>query len=199
VGISPDAAAVLRRLAARGNDRDLAAGLDDLLAHVTRAVPSCLGISLTMRRNGSPITLAALSGDRHGQPVRSSLALHLPTGSPAEVTAGRGLTLYATAPDAFAAIAKDLQTLLDLDPHHAMVDGHLDLPPDDETGSLVGGQLDDLSAIDVALGVLLDRGMVAADGRLELERLAVSSGSSVATAARLVLEAVRRPPPPDDT
>jgi hypothetical protein len=90
-------------------------------------------------------------------------------------------------------MAADLLAHLDLDPRQAIIDGHLDLPAEDHTGHNLRGQLNDPTS-DLALGVLFDRGQLPVEGRLELERLAAQNNSSIATAARLVLDAVRSNP-----
>jgi hypothetical protein len=196
VSLSADADAVLHELtASAGTNSDLVGGLDALLVHATKAVPSCLGVSLTLSRRGSPITLAALTEGREGERVHSSLAIRLPTPAGDEVTGERALILYAATTEAFGALALDLLALLDLDPGKAILDGHLDLPAGDGLAPGLRGQLDDVRTIDLALGVLLDRGVLTTAGWAELERLVAHSGTSVVAAALLVLDAVRRPPP----
>lgn len=199
MGLSPDAEAVLHELGATGTSgRDLAVALNDLLVLAIQAVPTCLGITLTVSRHGFPVTITARGAPQHDQPVRSSLAVRLPSPSSPhdhDATGGRALTLYAAAPNAFPSLAADLLALLDLDPRRAMVDGHLELPPDDFTGDALRLQLDALSHTDLALGALLDKGFLPEDGRHELERLATHNHTTIDQAAMLILAALRRPPP----
>ncbi len=199
MGLSPDANASLHALSAMaGTDRQLASGLRQLLEHACVAVPSCLGISLTIVRELLPVSLVAIVPAVADRRVLSSLAVRLPVHG-SEPGASRALTLYAYAAGAFVSLAPDLKRLLDLDPSRVMVDGHLDLPIADLAGDGLTGQLDDLAVMDKALGVLLDRGLQGSAGRGELERLAAQHGVDVAAAALLILDKVRRPPTGDQS
>ena len=199
MGLPPDAEAVLHQLAdSGGSGRDLAVALNDLLLLATQAVPSCLGVTLTISRHNLPVTITVRTAPQHEPPVLSSLAVQLP----APATEGhhgaadaRALTLYAAAANAFAGVAANLLALLDLDPRRALLDGHLELPPVDATASALKRQLDDVSDTDLALGALLDKGMLLDAGRRELERLASLNRTTTDGAARLILAALRRPQP----
>lgn len=198
MGLAPDAEAVLHELAgAAGSSRDLVTSLNDLLVHATQAVPSCLGASIALSRHSLPVilTVRATADPDRLQPVLSSLAIRLPRfNAPAVDDDGgsRSLTLYASAAHAFTSLTSDLLALLDLDPRQAIFDGHLELPEQDTTGDALRGQLADLSHTDLALGVLLDRGVLPAAGRRELERLASENRTTIGAAARRILAAVRR-------
>lgn len=199
MGLPSDAEAVLHELAASGgSDWDLAEQLEDLLRHAVVAVPSCQAVSLTASRYGLPVTLTALTEPLRHQPVLSSLAVHLPAEATYPEPGGAGsrtLTFYAGAPGAFVSLTADLLALLDLDPRRAMIDGHLELPTDDDTGGDLRAQLAAVSATDLALGALLDKGLLPEAGQRELERLARVNRTTVDGAARLVLAAIRGPLP----
>jgi hypothetical protein len=191
VGLSPDTAATLLELSASaGTDRDLTASLRRLLDQATAAVPSCVAVSLTVSRHGVPLTLAAYARDEIPH-VRSSVSVHLPASLLTD-TVSRALTLYSAAAGAFGQLTVDLLELLDLDPRRAVIDGHLTLSPSSRAAQGLRSGLDDLSTIDQALGVLIDRGLSIDEGLRELERLAAASATTVSAAAVKVMNAVRR-------
>lgn len=184
----------LQALCAHGPEpHDLARGVNELLNLARRAVPSCLGLSLTLERGGPPLTMTALVPVAGEEPVGSSLALRLPSRQVQDVSSNGGavLILYAAARGAFDHVTADLLALLDLDPGRATVDGHLTLPGLVAAVEDFTERLDDLGAVDRALGVLLDRGFLQADGRCEIDRLAAVGAVSIPTAARSLLATAR--------
>lgn len=196
MGLPPDANTSLHALAADGgSDRDLVFGLQQLLVHACQAVPSCLGVSLTLVRALMPVTLVALTSPADGHHVLSSLAVRLPSPAGSQADPDRSLTVYAAAAGAFVPIAADLLALLDLDPRRAIIDGHLDLPHADPAAAMLTGQLEAVTVVDRALGVLLDKGLPQPASRVALESLAARRNIDVAKAAGLILNTVRHPPP----
>ncbi len=67
--------------------------------------------------------------------------------------------LYASGRRAFHTVAVDLLTLLDLNPGRAVLDRHLALPDLADAADTLAAQLDDRSAVERAVGVLLARGL----------------------------------------
>ena len=106
------------------------------------------------------------------------------------------MTLYASARGALRQTASELLTLLDLDPRRANLDTSLQLPTRHGATSDLATSLDDESASNQALGVLLDRhGLLAAQGRGELTRLAAAENVDVPSAARRLLHDLLGDPP----
>ena len=194
-----DLAAQFRRLAAHSQPpHDIGRTLEELLVLAVVAVPSCLAISLTLHDHGQRIMVAAHTEANTRLPVASSLAIELP--DPEGLTsdpAGRVvLTLYASAQGALRQTASELLTLLDLDPRRANLDTALQLPTGHGAASDLAATLDGESAINQALGVLLDRhGLLAAQGREELTRLAAAENVDVPSAARCLLRDLLGDPP----
>jgi hypothetical protein len=179
--------------AAAGSPAELGIELDRLLELAVQAVPTCLGASLVMHARTPAVVLSALRAGWERVPVLASLAVRLPRplGSPA-TDAGAELRIYAGAPHAFAHTAPWLLALLDMTARHVTVDGHLELPDLDEELAARERWLTDQSVIERAIGVLLDRGLLLPEGRLELARLAAVGGTDVLAAALAVLASTPR-------
>lgn len=186
-----DLAAQFHRLAAHSQPtHDIGRTLEELLVLAVVAVPSCLAISLTMHDLGRRVTVAAHTEANTRLPVASSLAIEVPEQEASTSAPARRVvfTLYASARGALQQTASELLTLLDLDPRRASLDTALQLPTRHGAASHVTATLDDDSAINQALGVLLDRhGLLVAQGRDALTRLATDEDVDVPTAARRLL------------
>jgi hypothetical protein len=193
-----DILALLQELSAESkNQPDLARGVDHLLSLAVLAVPRCLGLALTVDREGLPVTLIALTATAALDPVMGSLALHLPRGK-ASGTAGDGpvLILYSGNAGAFERLRVDLLALLDLDPRRAVTDANLSLPDladPMEAVNVIVEQLDDVAVVERALGVLLDQAHLPEQCRAELAGRAEAQGLTVPDAARFLLATVSGP------
>jgi hypothetical protein len=153
-----------------GPAADLEVRLRALAAALAVAVPSLIAISVTTPVAGEEVTLhLAVPG---GPQVAASLVLPLP--------AGTSLALYAATPGALADLAADLTRALGLPRGSAVLDGDLSAPV---VPSGVAG-LADLSVINRAIGVLIDRGHPASTARAELRRRAAGAGESLLAAAQ---------------
>lgn len=171
-----------------GDPGVLTESLEGLLTASVEAVPSCLGVSLTVHDHGEPHRLTVLARGAASRPVLSSLQLRLP----GQASTGAVLALYAGRARALDRAAAEFLVLLDLDPRRASLDQDLVLPDVRTHADDFGQALADGSAVARALGVLLDRdGLLPAAGRGELERLATRGGTSLPGAARGVLTSVR--------
>jgi len=185
----------LRALAAAANStEDLAGSLEQLLALAQQAVPSCVAVTLLLDSESIPMTITA-STSSSGPPVCSSLAIRIPS----QDTAGRDaasprLILYASEPGVFDPVARDLVALLDMHVRHAEIDAHLSIPDAEGDASELGARLDDRRAVDLALGILLDRGLLPLDGRAELQRLGQEHGTNHIDAARRLVSRARSEP-----
>ena len=199
-----EVATQLRLLTTSSGDAGaLARDLDEILALVLPAVPSCIAVSINLDCAGGPVTFTAVAEPAELRPVRASLFLRLPRRRTRDSEAdGPVLLFHASEARAFDRMTVDLVALLDMDASRATVDGHLVPPAGSGNGGGVSFQLDDLSAVNRALGVLLDRGLAPRDGHAELRRLARAGGISVAAAAGRLLAALplgASPAPPAPT
>ncbi len=190
MGLPAELTGGLRRLTAGGSIGDLASALDQLLALAMEAVPSCLAVTLVLRDEEQPVSLTALV-EGPAQPVRSSVALAMPrylgSDEAAEQTHPALLVIYASKGDGLRKTGREITALLDLDPRLVTWDEHLRLPLPSDVAAGLAESLDDFSAVQRALGVLLDRGWLPDEGRVELTRLAALSGASTGDAARALL------------
>lgn len=179
---------------------DLPALLDELLRSAVQAVPSCLAVSITLICP-LPLTLTALTLAAGLEPARSSLQLRLP-GPPsgsggAQLPGGSGgvLTVWAAQPGALRRLTSGLLALLGVHSRSAVIDSHLQLPALAGAPDVLASELDDLSALNQALGVLLDRGLLPDQSLAELESRAQQAASSVPAAARQLLTDMQPPDP----
>lgn len=203
---------------------DLPTILDVLVDDLTAAVPSFLGLVMTLHQDGVAVTLAtsdANPADGAGASLALPLAPLIST-DPASTA-----VFYARNPGAFVDLAADTRRLYGLD-GQVVVDGHLprtsDPPsttrspeatdPPHAAGQRAGTDppavtaapsragvtgLDDLSDVNQAIGVLLTRGYTPVEGHAELRRRADLADQSLAEAAQHLLRTVNwRPPRPPD-
>lgn len=165
-------------------------GLTDLGAGVARVVPSCTSVSVTVSVAGSaaPVTIGIQSVG--AGPVRASMAVPRSLMDPADV-----VLFQASEPGAFLMLAADLGVASNplLLPR---IDEHLDVELDVSARDLRGA-LDELSAVNRAVGVLVDRGFAPADAHAELARRARQDGTDLAGAGRLLLDSIEGPPAAD--
>lgn len=165
---------------------DLSAILDVLIDDIAGAVPSFLGLRLTVTAGGGRTTIA--TAHRHPTTTaKASLLLPLEHLSP-EAAPGDGMVLFAASPGAFAALAHATRRTFGLD-GQIQVDEHLP----DACGAVIetdaGITDDDLRVINVAIGVLIDRGYPPERARGELGRRAGLRGT-LAGAARDLLDSL---------
>jgi hypothetical protein len=152
---------------------------------VVAVVPSCVAVSIALSRLGIDVVITVPISGADLMPrateLLSSLALSLPA-------AGLGcvLVLQASAPGAFVLLAEDLAALLGSGHLPPELDAHL-APLAVSTGSALAESLADLSLLDRALGVLIDRGWSPEAGERELRRRASAAGLTVAGVAERLL------------
>ena len=165
---------------------DLAAALDRLGRDVVRAVPSCLAVTITHAGLGGEISVSITAGRAA---VLASLAVPL-----SAVAAGDLLILRAREAGAFLLLADDLGVLLGPDHHPAVrLDEHLTWPTA-ANGESLGASLADLSVIDQAIGVLVDRGLPPEAAHHELWRRVGETNTTIAAVSRAVLASPRCDP-----
>lgn len=165
---------------------DLNAILDVLLDDITEAVPSFLGLELTITVAGFSTTLTTLPA--HLAPeARASLMLpltHLTEGAAPDDS----LILFAEHPRSFLDMARVVRTKLNLD-DAGLVDRHL--PPSViHDGGTTAADFQDDRMINIGLGVLLDRGFPPEQAAAELARRARRHGGNLAAAAAELLDSL---------
>lgn len=170
--LATDLASLTAALATPGTD--LEALLAGLSSRIRLAVPSCVGLTMTVVTDGFPLTLA-ITDD--GADVAASMRLTLSAVSTAEP--GGVVVFYATNPGAFVDLAADVAFALGGGDHHVVLDDSLHLPT---TTSGVDG-LDALSTINRAVGYLIGDGHTPEEADAELTRRAQASGTSRHAAA----------------
>jgi hypothetical protein len=161
------------------------------------AVASFRGLQLTINSNGFPVVLTAF-GDGHNVAVLTSLRVPLTLMDSHFATESR-VVFYASTPGAFVDLAADLSYAFDQrtpgqdgdHPAWPLIRLDADLPPDGPTFSLSG--VAELSAINRAVGVLIDQGHHPDDAYEILRGHAARAGlDPYAWAARLLQRVLSR-------
>jgi hypothetical protein len=166
---------------------DLEALLQALSADTRQAVDSYLGLTMTLVIDGYPITLTTV------EPVEVATSLRLPLSALGDTGLRGALVFYAGKPGAFVDLAADLSFALGLGPEVVTFDEDLTpiSPPAGLTG-LIG--LDEMSQVNQAIGVLIERGHLPDSARTELHRLADLAQTSLHAAARQLIRAAQLQP-----
>lgn len=148
------------------------------------AVPTYLGLSVTVEGSDPPFTLTTLE-DGAADDVGASIRLMLP--GVAEVI------FYAGAPGAFVDLAADLAWLTGRPPGDFMLDQHLSVP----AGPNPRTSLRAVSVINQAIGALIGHGYPPQQAHAELDTRADAAGTDRYTAALRILEALTAADPAD--
>lgn len=167
---------------------DVNAALRQLGADVKAAVRSFLGLSITFRIDGESVTLTGREAEAGHAQVLSSLAIPLRSLNPVGSTGQ--LVLYAARSGAFVDLAADLSWATGAGLASFVLDRHRNV---DLAAPPLSG-LGELSAINQAIGVLLDEGHLPEHARAELDRRAHRARLDTAVFARNMLTALVRPP-----
>lgn len=165
---------------------DLNAILDVLLDDIAEAVPSFLGLELTITVSGSSTTITTLPAQLAAD-ARTSLMLpliHLTDGA----APGDSLVLFAGHPHSFTDLARVVRVKLDLDGAD-LLDRHLPAGADGDGGT-TAEDFQDHRMINIGLGVLIDRGFPPEQAAQELARRALRHGGNLAAAAAELLESL---------
>jgi hypothetical protein len=175
----------LRLLSAlSGLDDDIEGLLRGMVVDLKAAVPSAIGLSLTVHVSGQDVTLTTLDDD-DSRSVGASILV--PLGAAAAPSDGSCIVFYAERPGAFVDLSADLGWTTGLPAGTILLDQHLVLPVE---GSAVTG-LRELSAVNQAIGMLIEQGATHESARSELDRLAERFGTTVNSAAAEIISAVR--------
>ncbi|WP_102810019.1 hypothetical protein [Mycobacterium sp. ENV421] len=173
----------------------LSAALDDPSADITHSVqqlaletagtiPTYLGLSVLVPQDGPPLTITSLAVAAGDGDIRTSLRVLLPLtgtsdGQPVAVI------LYAAAPGAFVDLAADLAWLTGRPTTDFALDRHLTITPGDAVG-----QLQAVSDINQAIGVLIGRGYTPEQADWQLDTQAAKSRTDRHSAARRILDTI---------
>jgi hypothetical protein len=157
------------------------------------AVPSYLGLSMTVDGSDPPFTFTTLE-DGTADNVRTSLRL-----TPlARVGDGRAapsvaLILYAETPGTFVDLTADLAWLTGRPPSDFALDQHRSVP----AGSDAGTSLRAASVINQAIGVLIGRGYTPRQAHSKLDTQADGAGTDRYTTAQFILDTLTAEDPAD--
>ena len=161
---------------------DLHAMLSVLTDDISAAAPSFLGLRLTLDLEGASTIVNAIDPEEVNA-ARASLLLPLfdidPSGPVGSVI------LFAAAPGAFDELADYTRRSYSLDGQVA-VDQHLPVCGDPKVPRGVSG-IEAASLVNIAIGVLIDRGYLHDEARAELIRRAGSHDGNVMAAAREII------------
>jgi hypothetical protein len=172
-------------------ESDLEELLRNLADTMRVAVSSYLGLTITLFVEGAPVSLTAMGEFTEPDDIAASARLRLPASSNDEP--GAVLVFYAETAGAFVDFAADLTYALGLGPDAIVLDDHLS-PPDVLSG-MTG--LQQMSQVNMAIGMLIGEGYTPSLAHVELVRLARGSRSTVAEAAQRLIDARLEGPQPD--
>jgi hypothetical protein len=169
--------------------------LINLVADLRAVIPSYRGLQVTILSSDQPVTLTELIPQQTDGAVTTSLRVPLSLLGP-EHHEGSRIIFYASTPGAFVDLAADLGYVLKAAVRTDHLDGHGsasdaapyaelplslvldgDLSPDLADSGLTG--LPELSSINRALGILIDRGHMAGDAYDILRGGAAAAGVAI--------------------
>jgi hypothetical protein len=159
------------------DDDAVAVSFADLITALQIAVPSYRGLQLTVASHGYPVVLTSFVALEETA-IATSLRLPLPLLGPGFEAGGR-VVFYAGTPGALVDLAADLGYALDTaDPDGSSesdtaISLDTDLPPDIRAAGITG--LRELSIINRATGMLIERGHLPADVHDALRRYAAAA------------------------
>ncbi len=160
-------------------DIDLRDLLASFLRESRRSVRSIVAVTITMVVGGHPYDIAA--GDQSGHDVAVTSAM-LPLTAMFPCEPGTEIIFYASVPGALVDLAADLAYLLRVELDTIVMDEHL--PP---MGGASRHSLSNLRDVNVATGMLIERGRTPEDADATLRELAEAHGITVPAAARLLI------------
>ena len=172
-------ASLARQLLELDGSKQFGLALGELTAGLARAVPSLVTVSLVLVHQGVQVPFTVSAEPDARAVVVASLAVELAG------KAGHLLILQATEQGAFLLLQDEIAALLSAQAPAPQVDQHLTTtaPP----GPALTSARAELTAIDHAVGVLLDRGMLQTAALEELRRRAARAGTTIGGAGRALL------------
>lgn len=171
---------------------DVLHSLHQLGVDAQAAVPTCLGLRITVDGSDPPFTFTIFEeGAADG--VRTSLRLTLPGVGDGWASPSVALILYARTPGTFVDLAADLAWLTGRPPSDFALDQHLSAP----AGSDAGTSLRAASVINQAIGVLIGRGYTTRQAHSKLDTQADGAGTDRYTTAQSILDTLTAEDPAD--
>src|SRR6478752_9118321 len=183
--------ALAAQLAALGSSAvQLPDAVEELHGLLLAVVPSALGLSITVHISDVDLTLTTVP-----EGVQPQTSLRVPMSMWAGFETGSEIVFYASTSGSLVDLAAELGWALELNitwtnqilDHVLVVDQHLTPVP-----GLSG--LDDLSAVNQAVGVLLSRGRSHDVAVEDLRRAATLANSSIGAAAQALMGRLARRP-----
>ena len=171
---------------------DVLHSLHQLGVDAQAAVPTYLGLSVTVDGSDPPFTFTTLE-DGAADDVRTSLRLTLPGVGDGRASPSVALILYARTPGTFVDLTADLAWLTGRPPSDFALDQHLSVP----AGSDAGTYLRTASVINQAIGVLIGRGYTPGQAHRELDTQADGAGTDRHTTAQFILDTLTAEDPAD--
>jgi hypothetical protein len=164
---------------------DLQVVIAALTADVTAAVPSFLGLTMTLLLDGRPATVTAIDADLAAS---AGASLQLPLDPLAGAAPGSSVVFYAGRPGAFVDLATDTRYAYGLE-SDVVLDAHL-TPLSQAVRAHPGVYgSDEMTLINQAVGVLIGQGYFPDEAHDELLRRAAHHGCGVPGAAQDLLTA----------
>jgi ANTAR domain-containing protein len=171
---------------------DVLRSLHQLGVDAQAAMPTYLGLSITVDGSDPPFTFTTLE-DGAADDVRTSLRLMLPGVGDRRASLAVTLTLYAGTPGTFVDLTADLAWLTGRPPSDFSLDRHLTVPAGSDTRT----HLRAASVINQAIGVLIGRGYTPGQAHRELDTQADSAGTDRHATAQLILDTLTAEDPAD--
>jgi len=162
-------------------DRDVAESVLGLARNVGSAVPSFLGLTVTVHDSDPPFTFTTLEDQVEPGDVHTSLMMAL-----SHEGSGARVIVYAGTPGAFVDLAADLSWLARHTLAGCELDQHLVLPAVASTAT----PLRSASVINQAIGVLIGSGHTPEEAHRELEVRAATADTDRHAAAGVILSAL---------
>lgn len=162
---------------------DVLHSLHHLGVDAQAAVPTFLGLSVTVAGRDPPFTFTTFDGDA-ADDVGASLWLTLPGAGAGWASPSVALILYARRPGTFVDLAADLAWLTGRPPSDFALDQHLCGP----AGSDIGASLRAASVINQAIGVLICRGYTPRQAHSKLATQADGASTDRYATAQSILD-----------
>ncbi len=160
--LSEQLESLTKALADPGTDlQDITAAL---AAEVTAAVPSFLGLTMTLLHDGRPVTVTAIDADLA---AAAGASLLLPLDPLADAAPGSSVVFYAGRPGAFVDLAADTRYAYSLD-GDVVLDPHLTTQQGARPVHPGVNGTDTMTLINQAIGVLIARGHLPEEAHDEL-------------------------------
>jgi hypothetical protein len=158
--------------------------LHQLRVDARAAVPTYLGLRVTVDGSDPPFTFTILEDGTVADDVRSSLRLRLPGAGGGRSSLSVSLILYAATPGTFVDLTADVAWLTGRLPSDFVLDQHLPGPDRRDAGTY----LRTVSVINQAIGVLIGRGYTPEQADRELDTQGERSSTERHAVAQSILD-----------